>query len=207
MKRRPYRLGQRRATVEETRARIVTAAHGLLAAPTGLAAFTIDTVAAEAGVARMTIYNQFGSKMGLLEALFDHLAARGLLDRLRAAFVQPDPRAALTGLIAAFGGFWNSDRVVLRRIRALAVIDAEFAAAVMARDERRRAALRTILDRYAEEYGKPAAAACDQAVDILHTLTSFETFDQLAGATRSPEDVVPMVSRLARAVLELDAVQ
>jgi hypothetical protein len=37
----------------------------------------------------------------------------------------------------------------------------------------------------------------------LHTaLASFETFDNLAGATRSPDEVVALVCRLAQAALE-----
>jgi AcrR family transcriptional regulator len=200
---RPYRLGQRQTTIEQTRARIVAAARALLAAPDGFSSFTIDTVAARAGVARMTVYNQFGSKAGLLEALFDHLAAHGLVGRLRAAFSQPDPHEALAEIIAAFGGFWHSDRIVIRRIRALAAIDADFEQAVGAREERRREVLRTIVGRLAEQYGKPSPAARDEVIDVLHTLTSFETFDNLAGAARSPEAVVPLVCRLARSALEL----
>jgi AcrR family transcriptional regulator len=198
MKRRRYRLGQRQTAVEQTRSRIVAAARGLLAAPEGFAGFTIDAVAAEAGVARMTVYNQFGSKRGLLEALFDDLAARGLVERLRAAFARPEPREALAELIAAFAGFWSSDRIVIRRIRGLASVDVDFEQGVRARDERRREGLRTIVARLA---GTPVAR--DEVIDVLHTLTSFETFDNLAGTTRSPEEVVPLVCRLADAALDM----
>src|SRR5207302_9787300 len=117
---RHYRLGQRQTSLEQTRARIIAAARELLALPGGLPGFTIDAVAAQAGVARMTLYNQFGSKRGLLEALFDALAARGLVGRLRAAFACPEPRQALDELVAAFARFWDSDRIVIRRIRGLA---------------------------------------------------------------------------------------
>jgi AcrR family transcriptional regulator len=204
MKPRPYRLGQRQTTVERTRARIVTAARALLAAPDGFSGFTVDAVAAQAGVARMTVYNQFGSKIGLLEALFDDLAARGLVGPIVAAFGQPEPRQALADFIAAFGSFWHSDRIVIRRVRALAAIDPDFEKAVRAREERRRDGLRTILGRLAEKYHKPSAATLDEAIDILHMLTSFDTFDNLAGASRTPEDVVPLVCRLTHAVLGLD---
>jgi AcrR family transcriptional regulator len=201
---RPYRLRQRQTTVEQTRARIVAAARALLAAPGGFSGFTVDAVAAEAGVARMTLYNQFGSKMGLLEALFDDLAARGLLERLRAAFGRAEPEEVLDDLIAAFGGFWNGERIVIRRIRALASIDADFEQAVRARDERRRETFRTILGRFAEKHGKPSLEAREEVVNILHTLTSFETFDSLAGAKQTPADVMPLVRRLAHAVLQMD---
>jgi AcrR family transcriptional regulator len=200
---RPYRLGQRQTTVERTRARIVAAARALLAAPGGVSGFTVDAVAGQAGVARMTVYNQFGSKRGILEALFDDLAARGLVARLRAAFGRPEPGEGLDELVAAFGGFWHSDRVVIRRIRGLAALDADFEQAVRARDERRREAIRTLLGRFAEKYHRPPPGARDAVADVLHTLTSFETFDNLAGTTRGPEDVVPLVCRLTHAVLEL----
>ena len=94
---RPYRLGQRRLAAEQTRARVIAAARELLMATGGFAGFTIDAVARQAGVARMTIYNQFGSKAGLLEALFDDLAARGGMEQLPSAFSRPDPLDASAG--------------------------------------------------------------------------------------------------------------
>jgi AcrR family transcriptional regulator len=201
---RPYRLGQRQAATEQTRARIIAAARELLMAGGGSGGFSIDAVARQAGVARMTVYYQFGSKLGLLEGLFDDLAARGGMERLAAAFARPDPLDALAEFIATFGRFWSSDRLVIRRLRSLAALDPEFEQGVRARDEWRRGGLRVLLGRLAEQYGRPAPESLDEAVDLLHTQTSFETFDTLAGTTRSPEEVVPLVQRLARAALGLD---
>jgi AcrR family transcriptional regulator len=201
---RPYRLGQRQASVEHTRGRIIAAARELLAAPGAFSGFTMDAVAAHAGVSRMTVFNQFASKRGLLEALFDDLAARGLLERLRASFARPDPREALDALVGAFGGFWTSDRIVIRRIRGLASLDPDFELAVRARDERRREGLRTIVGRLAKKYHQPLLAVREEVVAILHTLTSFETFDNLAGLSRDPEEVISLVRRLVRAAVELE---
>src|SRR5262249_8350015 len=201
MKSRPYRLGQRQASVEQTRSRIIAAARDLLATPGDFSGFTIDAVASEAGVARMTVFNQFGSKRGLLEALFDDLAARGLVKRVHAVFQAPDPRDALDKLVAAFGAFWTSDRLVIRRIRGLASIDSDFELAVRARDERRREGIRTILSRLPKTRRK---ADLEEFVAILHTLTSFETFDNLAGQDRDPDEVVSLVCRLVWAALELE---
>ncbi|WP_020472661.1 TetR/AcrR family transcriptional regulator [Zavarzinella formosa] len=201
---RPYRLGQRQTAAEQTRARIVAASRELLSSPDGVTAFTVDAVASQAGVARMTVYNQFGSKTGLLEALFDDLAARGLIDRLRAAFGQPEPRDALTELIGAFGNFWETDRLVIRRIRGLSLIDADISQTVRVREEYRREGFRTVVGRITEKHGKPLPEAVGEVVNVLHTLTSFETFDHLAGETRSPLAVVPLVCRLALAALELE---
>jgi AcrR family transcriptional regulator len=201
---RPYRLGQRQAASEETRARIIAAARELLMTG-GPGGFSIDAAARQAGVARMTVYHQFGSKLGLLEGLFDDLAARGGMERLAEAFARPEPLDGLAEFIATFGRFWDSDRLVIRRLRSMAALDPEFERGVRRRDEWRRGGLRVLLGRLAEQYGRPTPEALDEAVDLLHTLTSFETFDTLAGTTRTPEEVIPLVQRLARAALGLDA--
>src|SRR3954467_13825419 len=120
---RRYQLGQRQVAAEQTRGRILEAARELLAAPAGIAGFTIDAVARQAGVARMTVYYQFGSRGGLLEALCDQLAARGGIEQLAGAFGQAEARAALAELVAVFGRFWGSDRLVARRLHGLAVLD------------------------------------------------------------------------------------
>src|SRR2546430_2914681 len=49
---------------------------------TSFSGFSIEAVARRADVARMTIYHQFGSKMGLLEALCDSLAVTGEMEQL-----------------------------------------------------------------------------------------------------------------------------
>ena len=45
--------------------------------------------------------------------------------------------------------------------------------------------------------------ARDETIDLLFALTSFQTFDVLAGPTRTPADVAPIVLRAARAILDL----
>ena len=152
----------------------------------------------------MTVYHQFGSKIGLLEALSDSLAAHGGMEQLANAFRQPDPLKALDEFITVFSRFWQSDRLVTRRLRALSALDPDFEKVVKARDERRRQGLHVIVLRCVEKYGKPAPEAHDEIVNILFTLLSFETFDTLAGSTHSIKEVKPIVQRLARAALGLD---
>jgi len=200
---RPYRLGQRLAATEQTRSRIIAAARDLLTAPDGLAGFTIEAVARQADVARMTVYYQFSSKIGLLEALCDDLATRGGMDQLATAFHQESPLAALAELIMIFSRFWDSDRLITRRLRSLAALDPELEQVVRARDERRRRGLRAILRRLGEQRGRPAPAGDDELVEILFTLSSFESFDTLAGPNRRCEEVAPIIQRLARAAIEL----
>jgi len=201
---RPYRLGQRQAATEQTRARILTATRELLIASDGFSGFSIEAVAHKADVARMTVYHQFGSKIGLLEALSDSLAAHGGMEQLANAFRQPDPLDALDEYITVFGRFWQSDRLVTRRLRALSALDPDFEQVIRARDERRRHGLRVICQRLVEKYGKPAPEAVDEMVNILFTLLSFECCDTLAGPKRSIEEVTPVVQRLAQALLDLD---
>jgi hypothetical protein len=47
-------------------------------------------------------------------------------------------------------------------------------------------------------------AVADDVVLILFSLTSFETFDVLAGVGRSPEDVATLLIRTAHTALGLE---
>jgi len=69
---RPYRLGRREASVEETREKVIAAAHEVFS-EAGFYRANLDDVAKKAGVARATVYYQFKSKFGLLEATIDHV--------------------------------------------------------------------------------------------------------------------------------------
>ncbi len=114
---RPYNLEKRRAATEQTRRRVLDAARQLIMGSS--VPPSIDAVAAEAGVARMTVYYQFGSKAGLLEALFDELGGRYFRSELPRVMSQERPLRALADLIQIFLTFWSSERLVTRRGRAL----------------------------------------------------------------------------------------
>ncbi len=200
---RPYQLGQRQATSEQTRARILAATRALLMAPDGYSRFSIETVARQADVARMTVYHQFGSKLGLLEGLCDSLAASGGMEQVASAFRQPQPLEALKQYIEIFGRFWDVDRLVMRRLRALATLDLDFEHVIRTKDEWRRKGVRMLTQQMVEKQLLSPAKTFDETVDVLFTLTSFETFDTLAGTTRSLEEVAPVVQRLAFAAVGL----
>jgi AcrR family transcriptional regulator len=194
---RPYRLGKREQAVGQSRRRILDAARDELRAAGAYPGFTVDAVARRADVARATVYYQFGSKTGLLEAVCDDLAEAGGMTDLASVFTSPSPDAAIRGFITALAGFWAADRVVLRRLRALAALDPEVGAVIATRDQWRREGLTVLTDRLPAGTG-PAA---DQAVQVLYALTSFETFDTLAGADHDLADALPAVIKLAEAVL------
>lgn len=198
---RPYKLGQRQVAADRTRAKILAAVRNLLAAEGGVAGFTMEAVAREAGVSRMTVYYQFESKTKLLEAICDDLAARGGMEQMGTVFACPDPFDALDTLVGVFARFWGSDRRLVRRLHGMAALDPEFEDVIRAREGRRREHLRVLVRRVAERHGRPAPEALDETVEVLWSLISFEMFHALAGPDRGFEDVVPQIRRLARAAL------
>jgi AcrR family transcriptional regulator len=195
---RPYRMARRREATEENRQRIIGAARELLASRQGTARFSMGAVARRAGVARMTVYYQFGSFQGLLQGLCDSLAVAGGMGRLREAFGQPDPLEALDHFVAAFIRFWESDRTVLRGLGAFAVFNLEVAAVLEERAEWRRKGLRVLLERIAKQTGRPKPKELEDKIDLLFTLTAFSTYDTLATPKRSLAQVTGMVQRLVR---------
>ena len=203
---RPYRMVSRQASAERTRARVLRVARTLLTSGREPGGLTLDRVAKRAGVARMTVYHQFGSRRGLLEAVFDSFAEGGdLPGQMAAAFREPDPLAALDRLVSAFARFWSGGRRAIRRVHALAVLDPELGRAVEARNARRREAIAVLVERVARRYGKPVPGERAEVEKVLQVLTSFEIFDALAGPGGALEEYVPSVQRLARAVLGVRA--
>ena len=175
---RAYSNERREAKAAETRARLIAAALDILRDCDGQA-LSLDTVARAAGVTRLTVYNQFGSRSGLLEAAFDALADQGNLASLSKAMAIPEPRAALAAVVAAFCDFWASHEG-LRGIFAAAATDAELGKALAARNERRRALLGVLVDRQ----GHASLQARANIIDLLFMLTSFASFTALRGEQR-----------------------
>jgi AcrR family transcriptional regulator len=195
---RPYRLGKRQAAIDEGRSKMIEAARELILSDGALAGFSIDAVAKQAGVARMTVYNQFGGRRGLLEALFDDIGRRGGMFDATTFARKEDPLDELDAFIHAFGYFWHSERLILRRLHAINRLDDEMGKADAERQERRRTALRELVGRLKKS---PSGFSFDEAVEVLQTLTSFETFDTLAGENRTPLEVVPIIQKIGRDIV------
>lgn len=193
---RTYQLGRRQAAVAQTKERILAAAHELLLAE-DFSGFTMDAVARAADVSRLTVYYQFDSKAGLLEALYNYIARRGEMERLAEVFRNGgDPVKMLNDFIVVFARFWDSDRRVIGRLHALGAIDAEIGQGLRARNERRRNGLMVIVERYCNMYPPLTSRELPVAIDTLYMLTSFETFDALSQNKRSMEDVVDVLRKM-----------
>lgn len=198
---RPYNLGQRQGQIDRVRRQILDAARALLREATSYAAFSVEAVAKRADVARATVYYQFDSKTGLLEALCDDLAEAGQMSELALVFTNPDPDGALSALVACFGRFWDADRVVMRRLRALGALDPDVGAVIVARDQRRREGLAVLVERITRSAGPPSTVDSERVVRVLHALTGFETFDALVPANEPLTAAVRDIVDLAQAAL------
>jgi AcrR family transcriptional regulator len=195
-KRRSYRSDVRAAAVDETRARIVAASHRLLRGGKDLPAFSIDAVARAAGVTRLTVYNQFESRRGLLEAVFDDMALRGGLFELPSVMAEADPLRALRRVVAVFCHFWAAHGSAYLTFSALTKLDEEIGAALKQRTERRRRVLTALVSRLS------AVEDPDSLVDVLFVLTSFETFNALCIRKRSHAEVETLIWRLIETIVQ-----
>ncbi len=199
---RPYRMGKRQAAAADTRARILEAARQLLAneSETDL---SMEAIARRADVSRLTIYYQFKSRPGLLVALYDHLAIRGNMRRMAEVFHEADPSVALEKLVLTFVGFWSSDPVVIRRLRGMAILDAEIDQGIRARDARRQHAAREVIRRTVLARNKRLTPEEQNlTADVLSMLTSFESYDALARAGHTQGAILATLTRMACAAID-----
>src|SRR5215469_3995700 len=196
--RRRYRSAVRDEAASENRARVLATAIRLLGTPE-LSAISMDAVAKAAGVTRLTVYNQFGSRSALLEEIFDELARRGDLARIPEAMAMPEPRAALRRLIGIYSDFWGSDPAV-DRLNRTASMDEEFATALAARHQRRRKALSVLVQRLAQA-GHLAAENSATATDVLFALTSPDFYRTLSTGRRKQSETCALVLRLCNAAI------
>jgi AcrR family transcriptional regulator len=173
---RSYLSPARDAAAAATQAKVVEAAARLLREPGAAAGFSLDAVAKAAGVTRLTVYNKFGSRRGLLEAVFDQRAQEGGLARIPEAMKMPDPRAALARIVTIFCEFWAHDPAV-GSLHDAASADPEFRLALTERNELRRTLLRALVKRCLAPAQHRRRG--DDAVDLLFALTSHAMYRSL----------------------------
>ncbi|HEX7937716.1 MAG TPA: TetR/AcrR family transcriptional regulator [Gemmatimonadaceae bacterium] len=199
---RPYHPHERQRTVDAGRERALAAAREVLNLD-DVGAFSLDAVAKKAGVTRMTLYNQFGSKGQLLAEVFDTLVERDAFSRAQEAFTQPDVGLAFDGIVAIFGQFYTDNRALMTKLAAVAGLDPDLDEAMRSRNMRRRRVVETLVQRLGKRHR--AAVADAELVNTLDVLLSFATFNAIAGLDRTPKQVVPHMRRMIRGVLGLPA--
>ncbi len=197
-KKRTYQSPVRQAERAATHQRIVAAATSMLG-EVGFHQFSLDAVAKRAGVSRLTVYNQFGERRSLLEAVFDAQAASAGLADLAAAMKMQDPRAALTRVVQVFCNFWANGGAI-RGVIAAAMSDPELEQALRARNARRRHLLEVIVGRMAR--GAGASLRAERLVDTLFALTSFPFFAELSNAKMSVAEIADTIAELAASAVD-----
>jgi AcrR family transcriptional regulator len=157
----------------------------------------MDGLARESGVTRQTIHNLFGTKDGVLEALFDQIAMDGGMGRMRNVMQQTNAEAMLAGFVEVFTDFWMKDRMLVRRIHGIAAIDPELGVAVEARNRRRLGAAARVVDRL-RTINRNNAKKKRQQIATLYALTSFEFFDAMVESCGDKKDAAHVVLSLAK---------
>src|SRR4051812_9353999 len=105
---RAYPTRRRPARAEGTRERIMSAVRELLDEGS-FHASTVEEVADRAGISRATLYQHFGSRLELVDAICDTFAVNPALLKIREVVELEDPDAALSETMAATARFWSSE--------------------------------------------------------------------------------------------------
>jgi AcrR family transcriptional regulator len=198
---RPYDLGKRQEASGRTRELVLEAARVQLESG-GVRDLTMESLAKASGVTRQTIHNLFGTKTGVLEAMFDRIAIDAGIGRMREVMTASDPERMLAAFVAVFTGFWAKDRLLLKRIHGIAAIDPEFGKAVAARNQRRKMAGARVVERLSAMAPGADEDQRTNKIAILVALTSFEFFDALVESSGSVEVAVASVYPLVKKAIE-----
>src|SRR5436190_14834914 len=194
---RAYRSQRRTEATARTHARIVEAVRDLL----NEGAFheaTVEDVAHRAGVSRATVYQHFGSRLELINALCDSLAVNPELLALRKAVERDDPAEALDHFVSQATRFWASEERLHHHLYGLATIDPAAADYVW----RQRADRVGEVERLARRLRRDGAlrpGLGERGAELrLLVLTSFNTYEELrADGERSPAEVERTLRDLA----------
>ena len=170
----------RQTDVDRRRAAVLLAARQVVA-DVGPDA-SLAEVAKRAGVSRITVYNQFGSKARLLEAL---TAEAGPL--ASEALAAADPAEELRRRIEHACPAGAADPALYRQLIGRAGSQSEMSN----RD-------RELAERLAADDRLRAGCSIKEAEDLIGILTSFPVFDRLhKGGRRSPAVVAKILLRMA----------
>ena len=174
-RKRPYRSERRREQAEQTRARILDAA-GELFVEGGFAGTSVAAIADRAGVSAETVYQAFGSKPALLDALVRRAARLGNEAPIpeqagpRAVVAERDQRAQLQMFAADIVRRLERVGPLMAVVDAAAVSEPAIAELQRGIDGARRAGLAEFVDALSAR--GPLAVDRAVAVDTVWALAS-----------------------------------
>jgi AcrR family transcriptional regulator len=159
----------------ETVDRVLEAAEHLIAEDRFHTA-TMDELAAAAGVSRATVFNRFGSKLGVLQTLFTRGMEGDEMRAIQEALAIDDPVAALEAAIDASCAIWEAYGFVHEQLQAIVVLEPDASALVARQREEQRADLQGLARRLARAGRLRPGVSAARAAATLHMLTSLESF-------------------------------
>jgi AcrR family transcriptional regulator len=171
---RPYTATRRRASPKSVE-RVLEAAERLIREDVFHSA-TMDELAAAAGVSRATVFNRFGSKLGVLQALFTRGVDGPEMQAIRAALEIEDPVASLEAVIEAACAIWEAQGFVHEQLQAIVVLEPEASVLIGQQKEEQRADLQGLTRRLARAGRLRPRLGEARATATLHLLTSLESF-------------------------------
>jgi AcrR family transcriptional regulator len=172
--RRPYTSGRRSRSVTSVE-RVLGAAERLMREDRFHLA-TMDELAAAAGVSRATVFNRFGSKLGVLQALFTRAMEGPEMEAIREAVELADPVAALEAAIEGSCAIWESYAFIHEQLQAIVVLEPDASALVDQQREEQRADLLALARRLSRAGRLRPGLSEARAAAALHMLTSLESF-------------------------------
>jgi len=176
---RPYVQQARADRAADTRRRIVVAARELI--PGASSSLPVVAIARHAGVAVQTVYDQFGSKGGLLIAVVNDLQqSAGLFRAFGEVFRAPHGEEAMRRMIAATVGFWDTAWPYLEFLLRSRRVDPVVSAEMDFVDRLRRAHYWAITRRLEDEGRLRDGRSADWAADQAFALTTPTVYEEIA---------------------------
>jgi AcrR family transcriptional regulator len=177
---RTYRLGRRQAAVDQTARSILGAARDLVS-QTPSSEVTVGAIARRAGVSRITVYNRFGSRDAVLEALAPPPA--------RSRPSPTDARQALHAYLESRCADWATSPALFRHLPARS-------------EETGAEEVHELAGRLAAADALRPGCSLREAEDVIGVLSSFPVFDRLhRDGRRSPTAVAEILMRIASGLL------
>ena len=174
---RSYRLGRRQPAVDRTARAILTAAAALVAEHPA-AGVSVAAIARRAGVSRITVYNRFGSRAGVIQALTP--------PRAPSTPAAGDGPQALREHLTAAAVAWSANPGLYRHLPPTPDSDEA----------------RVLAERLAATDALRPGCSLREAEDVIAALSSFAMFDRLHREGRRPASgVTEILMRLASGIL------
>ena len=137
---------------------------------------TMEELAAAAGVSRATVFNRFGSKLGVLQALFRRGMEGPEMQAIIDALAIEDPDAALEAVIEAASAIWEAYGEVHLQLQAVGTLEPEATTLVDQQRGQQRAEIEELVRRLAKAGRLRSGISQTRAAATLHMLTSLESF-------------------------------